>query len=77
MTRAPSRIREICIFRWGAPYFGGARRGQRCRVLWRGRRNSALVEWAAGGRDVVSRFAIRLVRGAGDRRRGAGRRMER
>lgn len=41
--------------------FAGARFGHLCRVLWRGGRNSALVEWADGSRDVVSRNALRLT----------------
>jgi hypothetical protein len=48
-------------YRWSRPYFGGARKGQSCRVLWRGARNSALVRWEDGSRDVVSRNALRRV----------------
>lgn len=36
--------------------------GQRCRVLARGRMNSALVEFASGERHVVSRYAIRRLK---------------
>jgi hypothetical protein len=35
------------------------RKGQRCRVLVRGRMNSVLVEFEDGFRVVTSRFAIR------------------
>lgn len=36
--------------------------GKRCRVLARGNLNSALVEWADGGRDIVSRNALRKAK---------------
>jgi hypothetical protein len=35
------------------------RKGQRCRVLARGRMNSVLVEFEDGFRAIVSRFALR------------------
>jgi hypothetical protein len=37
------------------------RYGQRCRVLTRGRMNSALVEFADGERVITSRYAVRKV----------------
>lgn len=35
------------------------RKGERCRVLVRGRMNSVLVEFADGLRVVTSRYAVR------------------
>lgn len=35
---------------------------RRCRVIYRGRPNSALVEFENGQREVVSRNALRKVR---------------
>ncbi len=35
--------------------------GQRCRVITRGKRNSALVEFEDGERVVISRNALRKV----------------
>jgi hypothetical protein len=49
----------VYVFAWGGPRFAGARKGHRCRVLLRLPMNSALVEWQTGGRDVVSRNALR------------------
>ena len=36
--------------------------GRRCRVIHRGRPNSALVEFENGHREVISRNALRRVR---------------
>ena len=38
------------------------RKGQRCRVLVRGRMNSIAVEFEDGFRVVTSRYAVRKVR---------------
>ena len=38
------------------------RKGQACRVLAVGRRNSALVEMADGTRYITSRYAVRRTR---------------
>lgn len=38
------------------------RKGDLCRVIARGRMNSALIEFADGERHVVSRNALRRVR---------------
>jgi hypothetical protein len=38
------------------------RKGQRCRVLARGKLNSCLVEFGDGVRVVTSRWAIRRIR---------------
>jgi hypothetical protein len=40
------------------------RKGDRCRVIVRGRMNSALIEFADGERHVVSRNALRKAREA-------------
>lgn len=37
------------------------RKGQRCRVLARGRMNSVLVQFADGWKVVTSRYAVRKV----------------
>ena len=39
--------------------FDGRRFGHRCRVVARLPLNSALVEWETGGRDIISRNALR------------------
>lgn len=36
--------------------------GQRCRVLARGKMNSALVEFENGTREIISRNALRKVK---------------
>ena len=41
---------------WGKP---GTRKGQRCRALVFGRRNSVLVEFEDGARYVTSRYGLR------------------
>lgn len=40
------------------------RKGQRCRVLVRGKRNSILVEFEDGYKVVTSRYAVRAAKGA-------------
>jgi hypothetical protein len=46
---------------WGNNPVRAARRGQLCRVLVRGTRNSVLVEFADGFRMVTSAKALRTV----------------
>jgi hypothetical protein len=41
-----------------------ARKGQRCRVLARGRMNSVMVEFADGFLVVTSRYAVRKAEGS-------------
>lgn len=48
-------------YRFGYPYFDGKRKGQACEVLWRGKRNSALIVFEDGTKAIVSRFAVRKV----------------
>jgi hypothetical protein len=43
------------LYRWNRQ----GRKGQRCRVIARGKMNSALVEFADGYRMVTSRNALR------------------
>lgn len=51
------------IYRWAKAFgmhsLGGERKGQECKVLVRGKRNSALIEFPDGFRAVVSRNALR------------------
>jgi hypothetical protein len=54
------------VFRWakylGMPVLGGERKGQPCRVLIRGKRNSCLIEFSDGFQATTSRNAIRKRR---------------
>jgi hypothetical protein len=54
------------VYRWrrylGMPVLGGERKGQLCRVLVRGKRNSCLIEFPDGYRAVTSRNALRRCR---------------
>ncbi len=45
------------VFRWGK--YMPTWKGRRCRVLARGKLNSALVEFEGGEKAVVSRNALR------------------
>jgi hypothetical protein len=51
------------VYRWakylGMAVLGGIRKGQQCRVLIRGRRNSCLIEFPDGYQAVTSRNALR------------------
>jgi hypothetical protein len=51
------------IYRWsrylGMAVLGGVRKGQVCRVLVRGGRNSCLIEFPDGYQAVTSRNALR------------------
>jgi hypothetical protein len=53
-------------YRWakylGMAVLGGDRKGQPCKVLVRGKRNSALIEFPDGLRAVTSRNALRRIR---------------
>ena len=50
------------IWAWGPGKVGRlpGRKGQRCRVLIRGKRNSCLIEFEDGFRAITSRSEIRL-----------------
>ena len=51
------------VYRWakclGMPVIGGVRKGQLCKVLVRGKRNSCLIEFPDGLQAVTSRNALR------------------
>ena len=50
------------VFRWNRPGLAG-RKGQRCKVLARGKMNSCAIEFEDGFRAVVSRNALRRWHG--------------
>lgn len=54
------------VYRWakylGLPVLGGERKGQLCKVLVRGKRNSCLIEFPDGVQAVTSRNALRRAR---------------
>lgn len=54
------------VYRWakylGMPVLGGERKGQVCKVLVRGKRNSCLIEFPDGFQAVTSRNALRRCR---------------
>ena len=56
-------VRPLYIYRWakylGMPVLEGERKGQLCRVLVRGKRNSCLIEFRDGYQAVTSRNALR------------------
>jgi uncharacterized protein YmfQ (DUF2313 family) len=62
---APTSERALYIYRWsrylGLPICDGTRKGMACRVLIRGKRNSALVEFSDGFRAITSRNALKKV----------------
>lgn len=39
----------------------GERKGQRCRILARGKKNSCLVEFEDGYQTITSRYAVRRI----------------
>lgn len=52
---------QLYVYRWGR--YLPALKGQRCRVLARGKLNTALVEFVETGvKHVVSRNALRKVK---------------
>jgi hypothetical protein len=62
---AESKTGQLYIYRWkrylGMPVLGGERKGQECKVLVRGARNSCLIEFPGGFKAVTSRNALRKV----------------
>lgn len=50
------------MYAWGPRLMGFSRKGQPCRVLVRGKMNSALIEFEDGFRAVVSRNALRRAK---------------
>jgi hypothetical protein len=58
MTAAPIRPGEAThVWHWRSKL--AERKGQRCRILARGRMNSILIEFEDGYRVITSRWAIR------------------
>ena len=51
------------IYGWGNNPKRATLRGRRCRVLQRLNLNSAVVEFENGQREVISRNALRKIRG--------------
>ena len=47
------------IYVWGNNPKRASLKGRKCRVLMRGKKNSALVEFENGQREIVSRNALR------------------
>jgi len=54
---------QIYIYNWKNNSKRVELYGRQCRVIARGRANSALVEFENGQREVISRNAIRRVKG--------------
>lgn len=58
---------QLYVYCWaqymGMPVCGGDRKGQKCRVLVRGKRNSCLVEFEDGAQFVTSRNALKKFKG--------------
>ena len=52
----------IYRYAWGNNEKRATMKGKRCKVIVRGRMNSALVEFENGQREIVSRNALRRVR---------------
>jgi len=50
---------QIYIYVWGNNPKRASMKGRKCRVIKRYKRNSALVEFESGQREVVSRNALR------------------
>jgi hypothetical protein len=47
------------IYTWGNNPKRETLKGRRCRVLARGAKNSCLIEFENGQREIVSRYAVR------------------
>ena len=52
----------IYRYAWGNNEKRAMLKGKRCKVIVRGRMNSALVEFENGQREIVSRNALRRVK---------------
>lgn len=56
------------VYRWarylGMPVLDGMRKGERCRVLIRGKRNSCLIEFPDGMQAITSRNALKRCGGS-------------
>lgn len=49
------------VWYWREKPVGHDRKGQRCRVLVRGRKNSVLVEFEDGYQVITCRYAVRRI----------------
>jgi hypothetical protein len=47
------------IYVWGNNPKRATLKGRRCRVIARGAKNSCLIEFEDGRREIVSRYAVR------------------
>ena len=47
------------IYTWGNNPKRAVMKGRRCRVIARGAKNSCLIEFENGQREIVSRYAVR------------------
>ena len=54
----------LYIYRWGNNPKRATLKGRCCRLLVRGRANSALVEFDDGQREIISRNALRRKKSA-------------
>lgn len=61
-SKARMEAEYPCVWRWKIRR--PDRKGQRCRVLARGRLNSCLVEFPDGEKIVTSRYAVRRAAAA-------------
>jgi len=52
---------QLYEYRWGNNPKRATMKGRKCRVLARGKKNTALVEFENGQRETVSRNALRKV----------------
>lgn len=60
----PNAMKVTHFYRWAK--YRPDWKGRACRVLARGRMNSALIEFTDGERAVVSRFAVRRLARQGE-----------
>ncbi len=51
---------QLYVYRWAK--YRPELKGRTCVVLARGAKNSVMVQWADGTKDIVSRYAVRKVK---------------
>lgn len=62
LAAKPKRNRWPYIFRWGTVMgMPTGRKGQRCRVLARGKLNSCLLEFEDGSKVISNRNALKRI----------------
>jgi hypothetical protein len=49
------------VYTWGNNPKRETMKGRHCRVIAHGRKNSYLIEFENGQREIVSRYAVRLA----------------